>query len=117
MNKFSKILLFLTIFYLIIIFPAVGFAKPCPGNTSVDCPVTGINDVMNILTKIVNVLYTAFFIVAIGFVILAAFSYLTGGDDPEKIKSANHKIIYAAISIAVALISVGANEIIKNFIK
>ena len=79
-------------------------------------PVTSIKDVMDILTKIVNVLYTAFFIVAIGFVILAAFDYLTGGDDPEKIKGATKKIMYAAIAIAIALISVGANKIIENFI-
>lgn len=112
----KKILLFLTIFSLMGIFPVIGFAKPCPDNPSVDCPVTSIKDVMNILTSIVNIMYTAFFIVAIAFIILAAFSYLTAQDDPEKIKSATKQIMWAAVAIAVALISVGFNQIVKSFL-
>ena len=79
-------------------------------------PIKNIEGLITILNKIVVLMYRALFIVAIGFVILAAFTYLTGGDDPEKIKSATHKIIYAAIAITVALISVGANVIIKDLI-
>ncbi len=112
----KKILLFSTI-SLIIIFPVIGFAKKCPDNPSVDCPVTSIQDVMNILRSIVNVMYTAFFIVAIAFILLAAFNYLTAQDDPEKIKSATKQIMWAAVAIAVALISVGFNKIVESFLK
>jgi len=91
------------------IFPLIGFAQ--------ESPVKSIDDVMNVLKSIVNVMYTAFFIVAIMFIILAAFNYLTAQDDPEKIKSATRQIMWAAVAIAVALISVGFNKIVESFIK
>ena len=93
-----------------------GAVLAVPTGKAEDSPVKNIDQLMIILNNIVKIMYRAFFIVAIGFVILAAFTYLTGGDDPEKIKSATHKIIYAAIAIAVALISVGASTIINTFI-
>lgn len=115
MKKFSKIftgaIMILTLSAVltgVVMAEATGEAK--------DSPIQSIDQLMGVLKSIVKVMYQAFFIVAIGFVILAAFTYLTGGDDPEKIKSANKKIIYAAIAIAVALISVGANKIIESFI-
>lgn len=115
MNKFLKISIFSL---MILVLSAVFFSVTAAvSENPTKSPVKNVNDVIKILTSIVNVLYTAFFIVAIGFVILAAFDYLTGGDNPEKIKSATHKIIYAAIAIAVALVSVGANKIIQDFIK
>ena len=98
------------------VFPAVGFAAPCKDNAGVNCPVSSIADVMKILTSIVNIMYTAFFIVAIAFILLAAFTYLTAQDDPEKIKSATRQIMWAAVAIAVALISVGFNQIVKSFL-
>lgn len=109
--------LFLIIFSLVGILPLIGFAEKCEIDKNLNCPVTSIKDVMDILTKIVNYMYTAFFIVAIGFILLAAFNYLTAQDDPEKIKSATRQIMWAAVAIAVALISVGANKIIEEFLK
>ena len=61
-------------------------------------------------------MYQAFFIVAVGAVLLAAFTYLTAKDDPEKIKSATKQILWASVAIAIALVSVGANVIIKDLI-
>lgn len=114
MNKLLKISIFSA---MILALSAVFFSAMALNGNPTQSPVKSVEDVMKILTSIVNVLYTAFFIVAIGFVILAAFDYLTGVDNPEKIKSATHKIIYAAIAIAIALVSVGANTIIETFIK
>ena len=94
---------------------AVMTAAAVPGTPEAS-PIQNINQLLTILNKIVVLMYRAFFIVAIGFVIWAAFNYLFGGDDPEKIKSATKRIMYAAIAIAVALISVGANVIIKSLI-
>lgn len=105
-------ILFLTIFYLVAVIPTVGFAaEPSPKP-----PITSIEDILNILRSIVNVMYTAFFIVAIMFIILAGFNYLTAKDDPEKIKSATRQIMWAAVAIAVVLMSVGVNAIIGSFL-
>jgi len=114
-NKFSKILTIAMVLAISAGFVGIVLANGEIG-TAEASPIKNIQGLLTILKKIVVLMYQAFFIVAIGAVILAAFTYLTGGDDPEKIKSATHKIIYAAIAIAIALVSVGANVIIKDLI-
>lgn len=73
-------------------------------------------DIFRILTKIVKYTYTTFFFVAIFFIIIAAFTYLTAGDDTAKISSAHKQIFWAVIAIAIALVSMGAAQIIQSFI-
>jgi len=80
-------------------------------------PIQSIDQLLTILKKIVVLMYQAFFIVAVGAVLLAAFTYLTAKDDPEKIKSATKQILWASVAIAIALVSVGANVIIKDLIE
>lgn len=111
----KKIFLFLIIFSLANIVPFLTLAVDYSNPTAT--PIKDIQGVMNILTNIVNYMYTAFFIVAIAFVLLAAFNYLTAQDDAEKIKSATRQIMWAAVAIAVALMSVGFNKIVESFLK
>ncbi len=81
-----------------------------------DCPIKAPSDVFKILAKAVRYVYTIFFIVAIIFILVAAFNFLTAQGEPEKIKSARNQVFWAVIAIAIALISVGAAQIIKAFI-
>lgn len=78
---------------------------------------TTTQGILNIFASVVGWVYTTFFVLAVLFVIFAAFDYLTGGDNPEKIKTAHKKLIYAAIAIGVALLAVLVQVIIGNFIK
>ena len=84
--------------------------------TGIRPPISDAPGVVNILIIILRWTYTIFFIISAFMVILAAFTYLTAGAEPEKIKSANHKIIYAAIAIAVALLAVSINAIVGSII-
>ena len=79
-------------------------------------PIQSPNDIFRILKKVVQWTYTVFFIVAVIYIIFAAFTYLTAGDQAEKIKSAHKQLMYAAIAIAIALISGGAAKIIEAFL-
>ena len=69
------------------------------------------------LKTIVQWTYTAFFIVAVLFILIAAFNFLTSQGDPQKIKSARSQILWACVAIAIALIAVGAAQIIQGLIK
>ncbi len=91
---------------------------PGPGDYGINASglPSDANGLLNILGSVVTWVYRVFFIVAVLFIIFAAFNYLTGADDPEKIKSAHSQLIYAAIAIAVALLSVGFVAIIKDFL-
>lgn len=80
-------------------------------------PVSTPDKIFQILAKVTRYVYTIFFIVAVIFIILAAFSFLTAKGDPEKINSSRSQILWAVVAIAIALISVGAAQIILLFIK
>ncbi len=82
-----------------------------------DSPIKEPQDIFRILARIVQYAYTIFFIVAIIFILFAAFNFLTAQGDPEKIKGARAQILWAVVAIAIALISDGAAQIIKSFIK
>ncbi len=81
-----------------------------------DCPISSVNDIYRILEKIVGYVYGIFFIVAVLFILLAAFSFLTAQGDPQKIISARNQILWAAVAIAIALLSVGAQAIVRDFL-
>lgn len=80
-------------------------------------PITSPQKIFDILAKIAQWTYTIFFIVAIIFILVAAFNFLTAQGDPEKVKNARTQIIWACVAIAIALISVAAAQIIYNFIE
>ncbi|MBI4132766.1 MAG: TrbC/VirB2 family protein [Candidatus Sungbacteria bacterium] len=47
-------------------------------------------------------------------ILIAAFLYMTGGGNPEKITTAHRVLIWALVGIAIVLLSNGALAIIKN---
>jgi len=81
-----------------------------------ESPIKTPGGLLDAIANIVKWVYIVFFVIAVMFILFAAFTYLTAGGNPEKIKSARTKIIYAAIAIAIALLAVGAVTIIKNFL-
>jgi len=92
-----------------------GADQLCQGS---DCPIKTPGDIFTkILKPIVQWTYTIFFAVAVLFILVAAFSFLTAKGDPTKINSARSQILWACVAIAIALISVGAAQIIQGLIK
>lgn len=79
-------------------------------------PITSTQQIFNILNSVVRYVYVIFFIVAVMFILFAAFSFLTAGGDTEKVKSARNQVLWAVVAIAIALLSVGASAIITNFL-
>ena len=68
------------------------------------------------LIQIVNTVAAWFgvivFILAIIAMLYAAFLYLTGGGDEEKLKTARTVLIYGVVGIAIALLATNATKII-----
>lgn len=62
-------------------------------------------DIIEALENVVNWIFTLFLIFAVIFIIMAAFQFLTAGGDSTKVSGARDKLLYAAIGIAVALLS------------
>ncbi len=95
-----------------LVLPVLSFAQTSntspalPG--SVGGPTSGITSIGGILGLLcIGFLWAFYFLVvlAIIFVIVAAFKYLTAAGDPEKVKSAGATLLYAAIAIGVGLLA------------
>ncbi len=71
--------------------------------TRVICPVLGWVFVLLILLAVV-------------FVIVSAFRYLTAAGDPEKVKKANYTLLYAAIAVAVAILAKAVPLIVASLV-
>lgn len=79
-------------------------------------PLKHYEDVYDLVYNIVIVIFNTFFVVAILFLILAAYNFLTGGTNENKLKTAKAQIKYAVIAIIVALVSGGISLIIGSFL-
>ncbi len=90
--------------------------SPVPTIPSMGSRTGTVTGLVSILSDIVKWIYVIFFIVAVMFVIFAAFTYLTAGGDAEKVGNAKNQIIYAAVAIIVALLAVSLKAIIQNFL-
>ena len=82
-------------------------------------PDTGIQSVADIFTlidSIFNIMFWLLIVLAGVFIIWAAFNYLTAGGDPEKVKVANQKVIYAAVAVVVAVLAKAIPTVICSFL-
>jgi len=85
-----------------------------PGVTPVGPSTVG--GMVDVIRGIVRWVYIIFFILAVLFILFAAFTYLMAGGEPEAVNKAKTQLIYAAVAIAVALLAVGFQAIITNFL-
>ena len=67
--------------------------------------ITSLNNAVSFVCLIASWLFTFLIVLAVLFVVLAAYRYLTASGDPEKVKGASSTLIYAAVAIVVALLA------------
>lgn len=98
--------------------PLVSFAVASQGTPQLpNSPIQSPGDVVTIAQNIVVWLYTIFFIAAVGFILWAAFLYLTARDDATKVAKAKASLKNAVIAIIIALVASGASLLIQNVIE
>ena len=82
-------------------------------------PIVGpgsIGGVFELIRGVVKWVYILFFILAVFFILMAAFTYLRAGGNPENVSKAKNMLIYAAIAIVIAFMAVGLANIILVFL-
>jgi uncharacterized membrane protein len=82
-------------------------------------PTTNIVSLQGVLQLFCVVFGWAFYfliILAVIFILVAAFRYLTAGGDPENVKKAGAVLLYAAVAIAVALLAKAVPLVIGSFL-
>ncbi|MDP3947235.1 MAG: hypothetical protein Q8Q41_00900 [bacterium] len=116
MKKFSKIALPLAAAITLSALPLLSLAAPAVPSSVPDSPVKSIEDVVDVLDRLGGWMFAILMIVAVMFILYAAFVYLTAGGDPEKVKTASNQLIYAAVAIAVALVAQGVFFIVEQLV-
>lgn len=71
---------------------------------SVDGPTT-VNEVWILLNDLFNILFMGIMFVAVVYIVIAAYNYLSASGDPKKVDKANHMLLYAVIGVVVAVLA------------
>ncbi len=69
---------------------------------------------VEVVITVVQWFYTIVFVVAVLFILLAAYNFITSGGDEEKTGTAKKQLMYAVIGVAVALLSYGIVTFVRN---
>jgi hypothetical protein len=86
------------------------------GDTAGTGAITTEADIIRLINKIINWMFTIFISCAIIMFIYAAFIYLTSGGG-EEVGKAHKMMLYGAIAVAVATLSKGLVSLVQNFVK
>ncbi|MDP3948664.1 MAG: hypothetical protein Q8Q17_01805 [bacterium] len=88
------------------------------GPSAIDPPGGSVEfeTISGALCTLVAWIFTLLIILAVIFILWAAYLYLTSAGDEEKIKKANHQLLYAAIAVIVAILSRGLPVLVSTFL-
>ena len=78
--------------------------------------VSKIEQLLGKVCDIINLLFTVLLIVAVIFIVLAAFTYVTGGGDPENVSKASRQILWAVVAVVVATFAKILPVVASNFL-
>lgn len=96
---------------------AMAQSLPTPAPTpTTPAPIAGGTGIIVFVNQIATWISFLFWALAVIFIFYAAFLYLTAGGEEEKVKKANHQLIYAVIAIVVALFAYGLPLFVKNIL-
>ncbi|MEK7510328.1 MAG: hypothetical protein AAB567_02070 [Patescibacteria group bacterium] len=71
---------------------------------------------MNLVKALTDWLFAIFLMLAVIFIIIAAFQFLTGGGDPAQVSTARMKLVWAGTAIAGALIARGIPVVVRAIV-
>jgi hypothetical protein len=78
-------------------------------------PVTSLMAVGQTLCNVTNWLFYFLIILAVIFIIIAAFKYLTAGGNEDNVKAASHMLLYAVIAIIVGIVAKAVPGLVGSF--
>lgn len=70
-------------------------------------PVNTPQGLLGILTRVTNWIFAVLLALAVIFILIASFRYMSAGGSEETISKAHKMLIYAAIAVAVAVLARG----------
>ena len=92
--------------------PKIGGRPVTVGNAFGDDP----NNLLKRIETVTDWIFAIFITVAIIFILFAAFTYLTSGGG-EEVQKAHKQLLYAAVAIAVAVLSKGIIVVVRKIVE
>lgn len=114
MKSFLKIASFLAVLALVLVPVAVNAQI---GEQTAPVVVTNVGATYGFLNRIINIMFSILMVLAVIFILLAAFNYLTAGGEGEKVEKANKQILYAVVAIVIAVLARSIPFVIRNFLE
>jgi len=118
-----KKILVLSSVVLVLMLMAGAFATPALATHGGSHPTktipTGITTAggfVDVLAVVTDWIFVFLLVLAVVFIVLAAFQFITSGGDPAAVSMARTKLIYAAVGIAVAVLARGIPEAVRDII-
>lgn len=113
MKVFTKILsMGLLTIMLIVPFVVAAQVDPGPGTK-----ISTIGSLIALLNVGITWIFGILLVLAVIFLLYAAFLYLTSGGDAEKTEKAKSFLLYAIIAIVIAVLSRGIVALVRSFIE
>jgi heme/copper-type cytochrome/quinol oxidase subunit 2 len=98
-------------------FAGLGLLSMTVANAQTNAPpvtVTTAQELTDLICNFIAYFFWIILVVSVIMVLLAAFDYVTAGDDAEKTTRGRKRLTYAAVGIAVALIATGVPAIVSS---
>ena len=95
--------------------PAVAFAQAHVPGADQTLLANGPSGVVSLIETITNWVFTILLVLAVLFILFAAFKYLTSGGG-EEVGKAHKMLIYAAVAIAVAFLAKGIVFVVAELV-
>lgn len=87
-----------------------------PGEPVAGTPTQGVSFVYQVLNAVIIILFYVLMFVAVIYILLAAFNYLTAAGDVEKVEKAQKMLLYAVIAIVIGVLARSVPFIVKFFV-
>ena len=113
MSKISK---WMTVGYVLLPLLALGQGFGTAIGPAEAAPVSSFEDVLGRLNVFIGWFQALLFIVAVIFILYAAFLFLTSAGDPGKVDTARKIILWAAVGIGVALLAFSVSPIVRQLL-
>ena len=79
-------------------------------------PVQSLSDLVTIMNKVGEYIFAIVFALAIIFILVSAFQFLTAAGNPERITSARQTLIYALVAVGIAAVAWGLPRLITTLL-
>jgi uncharacterized membrane protein len=109
MKRIKGMVLFLAVFFV-----GVFSAYAQSQQSGVPQPIQNVDQLNNLLCNFIITFFWILITLSVIYVLVAAFHYVTAGDDTEKTSKARRTLTYAAVGIAIALLSTQVPNIVGS---